>query len=147
MLKSLIYRYLSKYIGSGSHQNEARHAIAVQHFTVWFVARLQEARQVVYQDRFTQDAEADLLRLYEFILTKDNTDWSRASRALEAIKKGIRILKLSPFSYQKASQGSPFLRKLLIPFDAYGYVALFEIDDDQTVTTLAVRHQLEEDFH
>lgn len=49
MLKSLIYRYLSKYIGSGSHQNEARHAIAVQHFTVWFVARLQEARQSASQ--------------------------------------------------------------------------------------------------
>ena len=39
------------------------------------------------QVRFTQDAEADLLRLYEFILTKDQTDWSLASRALEAIKK------------------------------------------------------------
>ena len=38
-----------------------------------------------YQVRFTQDAEADLLRLYEFILTKDQTDGSLASRALEAI--------------------------------------------------------------
>ena len=100
-----------------------------------------------YQVRFTQDAEADLLRLYEFILTKDQTDWSLASRALEAIKNGIRSLELSPFSYRKASPANPFLRELLIPFGASGYVALFEIDDEQTVTILAVRHQQEEDYH
>ena len=100
-----------------------------------------------YQVRFTQGAEADLLRLYEFILTKDQTDWSLASRALEAIKNGIRSLELSPFSYRKASPANPFLRELLIPFGASGYVALFEIDNDKTVTILAVRHQLEEDYH
>ena len=29
---------------------------------------------------------------------------------------------------------------------ANGYVALFEIEDNQTVTVLAIRHQREEDF-
>ena len=100
-----------------------------------------------YQVRFTQGAEADLLRRYEFILTKDQTDWSLASQALESIKNGIRSLELSPFSYRKASPANPFLRELLIPFGASGYVALFEIDDEQTITVLAVRHQLEEDYH
>ena len=100
-----------------------------------------------YRVRFTEAAESDLLRLYEFILSKDQTDWSLASRALEAIKNGIRSLKLSPFSYRKASPGNPFLRELIIPFGASGYVALFEIEDEQTVTILAVRHQLEEDYH
>jgi hypothetical protein len=28
-----------------------------------------------------------------------------------------------------------------------GYVALFEIEDAATVTILAVRHQLEDDYH
>jgi plasmid stabilization system protein ParE len=102
---------------------------------------------VSYRVRFTEAAEADLLRLYEFILNKDQTDWSLASRALEAIKNGIRSLELSPFSYRKASPGNPFLRELIIPFGASGYVALFEIEDEQTVTILAVRHQLEEDYH
>jgi len=102
---------------------------------------------VNYQVRFTEDAEADLVRLYEFILTKDQTDWSLATRALEAIKISIRSLELSPFSYRKATSDNPFLRELIIPFGASGYVALFEIDNDQTVTILAVRHQLEEDFH
>jgi plasmid stabilization system protein ParE len=102
---------------------------------------------VSYQVRFTEEAEADLVRLYEFILAKDSSDWSLATRALEAIKNGIRGLELSPFSYRKASSDNPFLRELIIPFGASGYVALFEIDNDQTVTILAVRHQLEEDYH
>lgn len=100
-----------------------------------------------YQVRFTEDAEADLLRLYEFILTKEQSDWSQANRALEAIKNGIRSLELSPFSYRKATADNPFLRELLIPFGASGYVALFEIENEKTVTILAVRHQLEEDYH
>jgi plasmid stabilization system protein ParE len=102
---------------------------------------------VSYQVRFTEEAEADLVRLYEFILTKDQTDWSLASRALEAIKNAIRSLEQSPFSYRKATPANPFMRELIIPFGASGYVALFEIDDEQTVTILAVRHQLEEDYH
>ncbi|MDP3439494.1 MAG: hypothetical protein Q8R51_09465 [Azonexus sp.] len=76
-----------------------------------------------YRVRFTQDVEADPLRLYECILTKDQTDWSLASQALEAIKNGIRSLELSPFSYRKASPANPFLRKLFIPFGASGCVA------------------------
>ncbi len=100
-----------------------------------------------YQVRFTEEAEADLVRLYEFILAKDQSDWSLATRALEAIKNGIRGLELSPFSYRTATPDNPFLRELIIPFGASGYVALFEIDNDQTVTILAVRHQLEEDYH
>jgi hypothetical protein len=36
---------------------------------------------------------------------------------------------------------------MVISFGAGGYVALFEIEADNTVTILAVRHQREEDFH
>lgn len=100
-----------------------------------------------YQVRFTEAAETDLVRLYEFILSREQTDWSLATRALEAIKNGIRGLELSPFSYRKATPDNPFLRELIIPFGASGYVALFEIEDEQTVTIMAVRHQLEEDYH
>lgn len=100
-----------------------------------------------FRVRFTEDAEADLLRLYEFILARDPADWSLAGRALEAIRNGIRGLGLSPFSYRKAASDTPFLRELIIPFGSSGYVALFEIEDEQTVTILAVRHQREDDFH
>jgi plasmid stabilization system protein ParE len=36
---------------------------------------------------------------------------------------------------------------LLISFGTSGYLALFEIDDAQHVTILAVRHQREDDYH
>ncbi|PRG27925.1 hypothetical protein C6T52_19890 [Burkholderia multivorans] len=39
------------------------------------------------------------------------------------------------------------LRELIIPFGAFGYVALFEIDYSRTVTILAVRPQRERDYH
>ena len=38
------------------------------------------------------------------------------------------------------------MREFFIGFGADGYVALFEIEDSQTVTVLATRHQREEDF-
>jgi mRNA-degrading endonuclease RelE of RelBE toxin-antitoxin system len=36
---------------------------------------------------------------------------------------------------------------MLIPFGASGYVALYEIDNEETVTILATRHQREDDYH
>lgn len=100
-----------------------------------------------YRVRFTQDAEADLVRLYEFILDRDAADWALAERALEAMRAGIATLERTPFTCRKATNGSPFLRELVIQFGAAGYVALFEIDDAKTVTVLALRHQRESDYH
>lgn len=100
-----------------------------------------------YRVRFTPEAEADLVRLYEFILARDSADWAIAERALQAIKDGIRTLELTPFTCRKAQGGTSFLRELVIPFGAAGYVALFEIDNAETVTVLALRHQRESDYH
>ena len=102
---------------------------------------------MTYRVRFTEGAETDLLRLYEFILARDAGDWLIAERALQAIKDGIRILELTPFTCRKAGCTSSFLRELVIPFGAAGYVALFEIDNAEVVTVLAVRHQRESDYH
>jgi plasmid stabilization system protein ParE len=102
---------------------------------------------VTFKVRFTEGAEADLVRLYEFILERDDGDWKFADAALEAIKNAVRSLELSPFSFRKAASDSPFLRELVIPFGAAGHVALFEIDNSGTVTVLAVRHQREDDYH
>lgn len=52
-----------------------------------------------------------------------------------------------PFSFRKAISGNPFLREIVIPFGASGYVALYEIENEETVTILAVRHQREDDYH
>ncbi|HAX19576.1 MAG TPA: type II toxin-antitoxin system RelE/ParE family toxin [Hydrogenophaga sp.] len=98
--------------------------------------------------RYSASARDDLIRLYQFLLDRASTveDLDVAERALSAITSAVDSLGRSPFIYRKAGQ-SPFLRELLIPFGHSGYVALFEIEDASTVTILAVRHQLEDDFH
>jgi plasmid stabilization system protein ParE len=102
---------------------------------------------VTFRVRFTREAENDLVRLYEFILHRDQADWELAERALEAIRHALAGLERSPFSYRKARGGdSPFLRDLVIPFGSAGYVALFEIEGNDVVTILAVRHQREDDY-
>lgn len=102
---------------------------------------------MMYQVRFTTAAEEDLIRLYDFQLSRSGSDWRLAERALEAIRTAIGFLERSPFSCRKAVSDNPFLRELIIPFGAAGYVALFEIDNDRSVTILAVRHQREDDYH
>lgn len=98
--------------------------------------------------RYSAGAREDLVRLYEFLLQRVSTveDLDVAEVALNAITSAVDNLGRSPFIYRKAGQ-SPFLRELLIPFGNSGYVALFEIEDASTVTILAVRHQLEDDYH
>ncbi|WP_434662070.1 type II toxin-antitoxin system RelE/ParE family toxin [Paraburkholderia sp. A3BS-1L] len=102
---------------------------------------------MTYTVRFTRAASDDLDRLYGFIVERDDADVELASRALVAITAGIATLESSPFTCRKAHSSMPFLRELIIPFGASGYVALFEIDDDQTVSILPARHQRESDYH
>ncbi|MBY4867265.1 type II toxin-antitoxin system RelE/ParE family toxin [Burkholderia sp. Bp9017] len=102
---------------------------------------------MTYTVRFTSDASDDLDRLYAFVVDRDDAEVERAERALSAIASGIATLESSPFTCRKVHPSMPFLRELIIPFGASGYVALFEIDDGQTVTILAVRHQRESDYH
>lgn len=96
-----------------------------------------------YTVRFTPAAAKDLQRLFDFLAERDV---KAAKRARTAIAKGIDFLGTFPFSCRKASPGHPLLRELIISFGANGYVALFEIENSQTVTVLAIRHQREEDF-
>jgi plasmid stabilization system protein ParE len=98
---------------------------------------------VSYQIRFTKAARDDIKRLYAFLLVQDI---QAAKQALEAINKAIELLKTFPFTCRKAKADNPFLRELIISFGANGYVALFEIEESQAVTILAVRHQREDDF-
>ena len=99
-----------------------------------------------FRVRFTSEAEADLLRLFDFLLEQDV---AAAEKARAAVAKAIELLEVFPFSCRKAvgGDGNPFLRELIIPFGESGCVALFEIENRDTVTLLAVRHQREEDYH
>ncbi len=97
-----------------------------------------------YQVRFTKTARDDLKRLYVFLVEQD---LHAANHALKAINKAFELLETFPFTCRKAKTDSPFLRELIISFGAYGYVALFEIEENKIVTVLAVRHQREDDYH
>jgi plasmid stabilization system protein ParE len=100
---------------------------------------------VTYKVRLTAEAVEDLNRLYEFLLKRD---FDAAERAPAEIERALALLAYSPFSCRKALlQTNPRWREILIPFGHSGYVALFEIEDDRTVTVTAMRHQREEDYH
>ena len=102
---------------------------------------------MTFRVRFTAEAREDLQRLFDWLLQRSDGDFAVAERALQAIGDGITVLELAPLSCRKATPGDPFLRELVIGFGASGYVALFEVDDERTVTVLAVRHQREDDYH
>jgi plasmid stabilization system protein ParE len=99
---------------------------------------------VSYQVRFASAAADDLQRLFEFLAEQD---LSAAERARDAIGNAFIMLQNFPFSCRKAAPDNPFLRELIISFGSAGYVALFEVENANTVTVLAVRHQREDDFY
>ena len=98
--------------------------------------------------RYSASARDDLARLYEHLIDRATTvdDLDLAEQALGAITAAVESLRRSPFICRKADD-DPFLRELIIPFGRSGYVALFGIEDAATVIILAVRHQLEDDYH
>lgn len=96
-----------------------------------------------YRVRYTSAAREDLHRLYAFLLERDI---EAAARTREAIGKSIEFLQVFPFTCRKVIPDNPFLREMVIPFGSTGYVALFEIENKETVTILAIRHQREDDY-
>ncbi|MBU9273431.1 type II toxin-antitoxin system RelE/ParE family toxin [Burkholderia gladioli] len=84
------------------------------------------------------------MRLYRFLLDQDS---AAAERALVAIRQGAELLSRFPFTCRKADADNPSLRELVISFGVAGYVMLFEVEDAQQVTILAIRHQREDDYH
>ena len=67
-------------------------------------------------------AEADLERLYEFLIDHSETaeDLDRAQAAIEAIRATAQHrLAITPFGFRKAAQ-NPAQRELIIPFGGNG---------------------------
>lgn len=97
-----------------------------------------------YHLQFTAAARVDIERLYQFLADQDI---QAADSAWATIDRAVDTLRDFPFMARKADDANPFLRELIIPFGGAGYVALFEIENESTVTVLAVRHQREDDYH
>lgn len=97
-----------------------------------------------YKVRYTLAAKEDLKRLFAYLAEHDIQATKHARKTIAA---SIQLLEKFPFTCRKAIGDNTYLRELVIPFGGAGYVALFEIEDNETVTVLAVRHQREEDYH
>ena len=98
--------------------------------------------------RLTREALDDLQRLEEFLveLASEHGDYDLPVRAVEAIRRELRILETNPYTCRKAGS-NPLERELVIPFGGSGYVALFEITSEHEIAVSAIRHQREDDYH
>ncbi len=104
---------------------------------------------MTFKVEFTPEADADLDRLFDFLLDRAETveDALRAHEAVEAIRTAADShLSTSPFSYRKVGH-RPTLRELIVPFGSTGYVLRFDIRTPELVVVIGARHQREEDFH
>jgi len=100
---------------------------------------------------FTQEAEDDLNRLTDFLLDRaqDLETLNQVEASVHTLRQTVQWqLASAPWSCRKAGPGDRTTRReLLVPAGASGYVALFEIESATRVLVLAVRHQLEQDYH
>lgn len=104
---------------------------------------------MTFRVEFTPEAEADLDRLFDFLLDRAETvdDAMRAYAAVEAIRAAADShLAVTPYSYRKVGQ-RPTLRELIVPFGSTGYVLRFDIRTPELVVVIGARHQREEDFY
>lgn len=104
---------------------------------------------MTFKVEFTPEADADLDRLFDFLLERAQTveDTMRAYEAVEAIRTVANShLSTTPYSYRKVGQ-RPTLRELIVPFGLTGYVLRFDIHTPELVLVIGARHQREEDFH
>ena len=104
-----------------------------------------------YQVWLTQEAEDDLNRLTNFLLDRaqDLEELNRVEASIQTLRKAIETqLASNPWSFRKAGRGDRSTRReLVVPAGSTGYVALFEIESATRVLVLAIRHQLEQDYH
>jgi len=102
-----------------------------------------------YAVEFTQGAEDDLLRLYDFLLNRAETleELDVADGAVKVIRQAaLSHLSTTPYSYRRVGARST-LRELIIPFGTTGYILRFEIRSPELVLAIGARHQREEDFY
>jgi plasmid stabilization system protein ParE len=92
-----------------------------------------------------ESAKDDLERLHAFAT---DTDPDMAERALKTITSAFQILTRHPHTCRKvqsADLSSTALRELVIRFGNTGYLALFEIVEEEIALVLALRHQRQRD--
>jgi len=85
---------------------------------------------------WARSAQLDLVRLREFLLPKSPLV---ARRAVQAIRRGVRILQTHPELGRTIEGLPPNIREWIIEFGKSAYVARYRIDAEKVVIA-AVRH-------
>jgi plasmid stabilization system protein ParE len=100
---------------------------------------------VNFRVEWTTDAQADIDRLFDFLLERelerDGGDLDLPQRTAKAIRDSVSLLERHPFACRRADDDD-FARELVVDFGSTGYVVLFVVTGDQ-VAIIAVRHQRE----
>lgn len=84
---------------------------------------------MTFKVEFTAEAEADLDRLFDFLLERAQIvdDLMRAYEAVEVIRTVANShVSTTPYSYRKVGQ-RPTLRELIVPLGSTGCVLRFDI--------------------
>ena len=104
--------------------------------------KTQAQRFLYATNNMSARAQADILRLYEFLASKDPVT---VQRAVVVIKECLAPLQ----NYQCLGHAvdESNLRELTIDFDSSGYSALYEyIQDKDVVVIVTLEHQSEDDY-
>ena len=103
---------------------------------------------MTFKVEFTPEAEADLDRLFDFLLDRAETvdDAMLTYQAIGAIRTAADShLSITPYSFRRVGV-RPTLRELIVPFGSTGYILRFDIRTPELVLVIGARHQREEDF-
>jgi plasmid stabilization system protein ParE len=88
---------------------------------------------------WSEPALLDVQRLYRFLAEKNT---AAATRAVKAIRSGVKVLGRHPEMGRPADDMEPEYREWMIDFGDSGYIALYRYDGE-TALIVAVRHQRE----
>lgn len=104
-----------------------------------------------YRVDFAPKAIEDLLRLFDYLIGRAQTveDLDKAEEVIASLRQAIESqLAVTPYSFRKGGDGQRSThRELIVPSGSTGYIARYEIIGSREVLVLAVRHQLEQDYH
>jgi plasmid stabilization system protein ParE len=90
----------------------------------------------------TGNGRTDLLRLRDFLATRNQ---SAAARAVQAIRSGLKTLRIAPEAGKPVDWLPEGYREWFISFGKSGYVVLYRLLEDHVVIQ-AVRHGRESDY-
>lgn len=92
---------------------------------------------------WTPQALRDLARVEAFLHDKDP---DAAFRARQAIRSSTAILENFPRAGRHVEHLAAEYREWPIRFGSAGYIALYKVESDNSVTIVAIRHMREDGF-